>query len=273
VTYFASRLRNNEKQLANYREQVERCTIRAPHDGFLIYANEDDDDTRVELGSTVRQRQDLFFLPDLGRMEIRTTLNETMVRRVEPGMTARVRVEALPHALLEGEVVSVAPLPMSKRSWAQSDDIKNFEARVELHAIPEGLMPGMTAEVEIQTAHRQDALVIPPQALTVEDGREVCYVARGGRLERRKVRIGASNPEMIEVLDGVEEGERVVTDLAWLASGRIEVVDLAEAAGSTPSAAHGGSDPVDPEVTAAEFEAVWPTSRSLAATHSPRPTL
>lgn len=234
-TYFQNRLRRNEQQLTHYRELVDRCTIRAPHSGFLIYANENDSETRIELGSAVRQGQDLFYLPDLTQMEISTRLDQTILQRVSTGMPARVRVEALPEALLEGEVVSVAPLPMTKRSWRQPDDVKVFEARIRLHAIPQGLMPGMTAEVQIQTARIPDALVIPPGALTVEGGREFCYLAIGDHLERREVVVGQYHPDMVEVLSGLKEGERVLTGLDRLESGEIQVVD-APPSGPIPGA-------------------------------------
>lgn len=247
VTYFESRLRQNEQLLQHYRELVDKCTIRAPHAGFLIYCNEDDGDSRIELGSTVRQRQDLFYLPDLTQMEIKARLHETILRRVSAGMTARVRVESLPGVELEGEVVAVAPLPISKRSWRQSDDVKNFEARIQLHAVPAGLMPGMSAEVEIETAFVPDALVIPPGALAVDEGRDICYVAVEGHLERRDVVIGQYHPEMVQILSGLAEGEQVVTVPEELAWDEIQVVDSVPSSNgiSDPSLVEAASDAVE----------------------------
>src|SRR5690606_7379528 len=80
-----SRVDHDRESLARYQQQVEHCTIRAPHDGFLIYANDDDDEERIELGTTVREHQDLFFLPDLTQMEVRAEVHESVVDRVEPG--------------------------------------------------------------------------------------------------------------------------------------------------------------------------------------------
>jgi len=245
---------------------VEKCTIRAPHDGFLIYANEDEDDVRIELGTTVRENQDLFFLPDLTKMLVRTTLHETIVQRVQAGMPARVAIEALPNVRLEGEVVSVAPLPMSKWSWRQADDVRNFEGIVELHVIPEGLLPGMTAEVEILTATAQDALVIPPTALAFEDGRDVCYVASPTGVERREVMVGQYNTQMIEITGGLDEGELVVTDPGRIDRKTVMIVD-------TPRAP-ADSDPfADPAVTAAAEHPTTETPDAFAASPPPQPTL
>ncbi len=57
-------------RLAMLERQVEACTIRAPHDGFVIHANDARRQIVIEEGMPVRQRQPLFYLPDLKDMEI-----------------------------------------------------------------------------------------------------------------------------------------------------------------------------------------------------------
>lgn len=218
LTYHEIRVRRDEEQLAEYREQVDLCTIRAPHDGVLIYVK-DDADTLIEPGARVRQDQDLFYLPDLSRMEVKTKLHETVLNRVQVGQRALVRVESMPNALLEGEVVAIAPLPEAPRSWRQSDEVKNYLARVQLHVIPEGLMPGMSARVQILTGRTDDTLAIPPQAVSTHDGKAVCYVATPSGVERRMIVTGQSRPEAQEVLTGVTEGETVLLDPNHLPEG------------------------------------------------------
>jgi HlyD family secretion protein len=211
------RLKRHLEQLADYKEQVERCTIRAPHDGFLVYANDDDGDTRIETGASVYQKQDLFYLPDLSQMEVLTALHETVVDRVREGMHARVRVEAFPHVTIEGHVVAVAPLPDTTGNWMKSREVKNYIGKVKLDSIPDGLRPGMSAEVEIVTAHRPDALVVPPTALaTTDDGREVCYVTTGNHIERREIQVGEVTSDMIEVVAGLDAGEEILADPSQL---------------------------------------------------------
>lgn len=212
LTFQTLRLRRREEQLAKFERQVELCTIRAPHDGMVIYANDRGNEPRVWLGATVRQRMDLFYLPDLAQMEVLTLLHETIVDRVEPGMAADVRVGALPEYRLEGHVVSVAPMPLVARGRSASDEVKNYVARVRIHGIPPGLRPGMSAEVEIHTAHHPDALVVPSRAVAVEDGRGFCYVAQADGLERREIRFAPGNQAVVEVVAGLEEGEEVVLD-------------------------------------------------------------
>lgn len=208
VGYQQSRLRQNEARLARLRRQVERCTIRAPHAGFVIYANEEMKSVRIEPGLAVRQRQRLFYLPDLSRMEVAAMLHESVVREVKPGMLARVRLEGMSDRLLEGHVVSIAMLP-TQNLFTQ---VNYFVGVVKLDHVPKGVRPGMSAEIEIRTVRRPDVLAVPVDALAVEQGQDVCYVAREEQVERREVKIGQSTRDLLEVTEGLDEGEEVVLD-------------------------------------------------------------
>lgn len=212
LAYHELRLNRNKERLEHFKRQVELCTVRAPHDGFLIYANENDGDTRIEPGARIRQKQDLFYLPDLTNMEVQTMLHQSVVDRVKEGHGASIRVEALPGAHLEGHVVAVSPLPDNAGNWRLSDEVRSFMARVKLHSIPEGLRPGMTAEVEVLTSTTDDALVVPPEALAVENGEQICYVVGPDGPIRRSVQIGEGTLEMLEIRSGIEEGEEVLLD-------------------------------------------------------------
>jgi HlyD family secretion protein len=221
-----ARLSRHKDRLELARKQVENCTIRAPHEGFVIYANDERQNLIIEPGLTVRQRQRLFYLPDLGHMEVEAMLHESVADEVKPGMTAEVRFEALPDGIYEGHVTSVAPLP-SKQDFFS--DVNYFVGIVKLDTIPEGLKPGMTAEVSIRTLHCADVLAIPNEALTIEGGKDVCYVAADQQVERREVKLGQHTRDLLEVTEGLGEGEAVV-----LEPRNSDVAGLAQPERSTP---------------------------------------
>jgi HlyD family secretion protein len=210
------RLNREQERLALYKTQVEACTVRAPHDGFVIYARPQGRDPGVDLGVPVRQRQKLFTLPDLSRMEIQALLHETVVSRVSPGMPVRVRLEALPGRTYEGVVTSVSPLPLAERKEETSTDVTYFLARISLATLPKGLRPGMSAELEIVTNERRGVLAVPYTAVEWVGDRHVCRVVHKDkgpdRVERRPVTVGASSHDLVEVTGGLAEGETVLLD-------------------------------------------------------------
>jgi HlyD family secretion protein len=234
------RVNRNRDQLALYKQMVAFCTIRAPHDGFLIFAN---DPTKpyagaIEPGLTVRQGQKLFFLPDLTKMEVTAYIHESVAKQVHEGMKARARIEGLQNQSFEGTVASVGPLPTNAGQW-WSDEVKYFVSVVKLDHVPSGLKPGMTAEVEFDVDRCQDVLAVASEAVSVEGGRDICYVAGVDGLERRPVTLGRSNRDLLEVKNGLTEGDQVV-----LRPERLGVVD--------PVLAHEGKESVFDEPTSGE---------------------
>jgi HlyD family secretion protein len=234
------RVTRNRERLDYYKLMVDLCTIKAPHDGFLIYAV---DPSRmgadpIEEGQTVRQSQKLFFLPDLANMQVLTYLHESVSAQVHPGMRARARIEGLANRVLEGHVVAIQPLPTIPASWIK-DDVKYFMAEVKLDSVPEGIRPGMSAEVEFDVERRLDVLAVPSEAVAVENGHNICYVAGVDGLERRPVTLGRSTRDLLEVTKGLAEGDKVV-----LQPDKIEALDSL--------LVNSSKDTVEPEVSATD---------------------
>jgi HlyD family secretion protein len=206
LKYQTSRLNRNLDRLAKLEKQIELCTIRAPHDGFVIYANDERREIRIEEGMYVRQRQGLMYLPDLQQMEVVADLHESIMPEVAKGMRAKVVVEGLPGRKLEGHVTDIAVLP----SFNWRSDVRYFDGKVKLDNPPQGILPGMTAHVEIALNRRDNVLAVPVEAVTQEDGREICYVAHEDGLERREVKLGEGTQDFLEISNGLHEGEQVV---------------------------------------------------------------
>jgi HlyD family secretion protein len=206
LKYQDLRLSRNLDRLAKLEKQVELCTIRAPHDGFVIYANDERRDIRIEEGMSVRQKQDLFYLPDLTDMEVVAYLHESMVNEIAGGMRATVKVEGLPDRKLEGHVTSVASIP----TYNWRSDVRYFDGKVKLDTAPKGIRPGMTAQVEIALNRKNDVIAVPAEAIAHDGGHEFCYVVHEDGLERREVKLGEGTPDWLEISMGLREGERVV---------------------------------------------------------------
>ena len=68
----------------------------------------------------------------------------------------------------------------------------------------------MTAEIEFEVDRCFDVLAVSSEAVSVENGHDICYVAGADGLERRPVTLGRSNRDLLEVTKGLSEGDRVV---------------------------------------------------------------
>lgn len=208
----AIRAYDKEKErYERYLKQLEQCKIHAPQDGMVAYAVErgrGGSRTVIEKGAFVRERQDLLTLPDLSRMQVETSVHESVLDQVQKGLDAVIQVDAFPDRRYRGSVKSVAVLP-DQGNWFSSDT-KVYETVVTIDEDVRQLKPGMTAVVEIDIATLEDVISVPIQAVIQRGEANWCFVRKGGKLERREIMLGRTNDKFVEVREGLDVGEVVV---------------------------------------------------------------
>ncbi len=209
-------LRKEEERLVRYREQIDKCKIVAPQDGMVAYAVPDRYyGEEIREGASLRPRQKILSLPNLSQMQVKTSVHESVLDQVKPELSASVRVDAFPERLYRGTVKSVAVLP-DQGGWYGSDT-KVYQTIVTIDEPVERLKPGMTAVAEIHVERLNDVLTVPVQAI-VQVGKETaCYVAGQPAPQRRAVKLGRTNDKLVQILDGVRAGDRVVLNPMGLA--------------------------------------------------------
>jgi RND family efflux transporter MFP subunit len=212
------------KQLERLRRQMDRCLVRAPTSGMVVYANarQWDESARIRAGAQIYFRQPIFTLPDLTRMLVKMKVHESMIKKVRLGQTATMQIDALPNRVLHGTVLKIGTLPQSD-GW-RGGGVKQYETEISIDDLPAeaGLKPGMTAEVKILINTLPDAITVPVQAVAEYEGASVCYVAGPGGLERREVMVGDSNDQHIQIVSGLEPGEAVALDARVRAAAQLK---------------------------------------------------
>ena len=248
-----ARLKRLEAQMAN-------CVIRAPQDGMVVYANEAansrfsrSDAPRVEEGAMVRERQNLIKLPDLSQMQVKCTVHETKVEQLSIGMRARIKIQ---DRELLGSVMSIANQPEPNSMFGAN--IKEYATVVRIDGESEGLKPGMTAQVEIFAADLKSVIAVPVQVIVELRGKFYAWVNTPNGPERRLLVLGMSNNILVEVKDGLSEGDEVIMNpRAIVEEARDDESDLAagteegqgppgEAAGDAGEAGGGPGGPGGP---------------------------
>lgn len=235
-------LKKEQERLKKYTAQLDKCKIYAPHNGMVTYAMENRWSTtsNISEGAIVRQRQELINLPDLSRMQVKTSVHETVQDQITPGMAVTVKVEAAGNKTFRGTVKSVGVLP--ERGNYFNSDIKVYTTIVTIDQEVDLLKPGMTAVADIHVDLLKDVITIPVQAIVQIGDESWCYVSAGSNVERRPVEVGQSNDKFVEIKSGLTVGEQIVlntgaimdesSDSASKASedGNEEVPDSAESA-------------------------------------------
>jgi HlyD family secretion protein len=201
-------LQKEEEKLDRYRLMISKCKITAPHDGMAVYVMDEDDDEVIAEGAYVYERQRLFTLPNLASMQVKTSVHESVLLDIHAGLPATISVDAFADRRYRGSVKSVLSVP-KQSSWLAAD-IKVYETIVTIDEPVSDIKPGMTAVVEIELEPLRNVVAVPVQAVVVMGQDNWCYVQAGEGIERRDVRLGRTNHELVHVLEGLNEGDNVV---------------------------------------------------------------
>jgi membrane fusion protein, copper/silver efflux system len=150
----------------------------------------------------------LYELADLSTVWVLADVYEYEIERVRAGQEATVRLAAFPRATIRGKVTFLAPdLDPATRT---------LRVRIELPNADSRLRPGMYGDVSI-AGDRTDGVFVPAEAVVDTGEAQYVFLAQaGGRFEPRRVKVGARAGDKVQILEGVSEGETVVTTANFL---------------------------------------------------------
>ena len=203
-----------QKKRDELQEQFDSCTILATKPGLVVYgASERNNyygrsEEKIEEGASVRYKQTIITIPDMRRMGVNVSIQESQVKKVKVGQKVRIVAEAEPDKTLTGDVQKVALLPDSNR-WYDNPNQKVYPTEIHVDGTHDWLKPGMSAKIEIIVEELEDVVLAPLQSVMVESGETVVYVERGGEAERQVIEGGGFNEEFIEIKSGLEQGDKV----------------------------------------------------------------
>lgn len=192
---------------------------------------------------SVRERQDLIYLPTADEMSARISVHESMMNKLEIGQRATITVDALPGRTFTGTVASVAVMP-EDGGW-RNPDLKQYRTEVIINEVAAELRSGMTCKAEILVAHYDRALTVPLQSVLRVGGKPTVYTeGRQGRPEPHTIEVGMDNNRKVRILSGLEAGTRVLLspplaeaerrDNADLQATGDETVDSGQSGGGVP---------------------------------------
>lgn len=196
--------------------------LRAPRDGIVhILPNNRAQGSfgtarpPFQEGDTVWTGAAIAEIPDLESLRVEFRVDEVDRGRVEEGQETRIRIDAVPDALLSGAVSWLSPI--ATLVFNRLPPEKNFPAHSGIDDIDDRLRPGMSATVEIVVQRISDVLVIPNKASTQIDGKPTVFVKDGPGFRRRPIEVSATNGTEIVVASGLEEGDVIALENPELA--------------------------------------------------------
>jgi HlyD family secretion protein len=229
------RLEQEVAALRSARHNLSKVTLVSPMDGLVSRLNIEEGET-VLVGTMNNPGTVLLTVADMSVVQAELEVDETDIIDVALGQPARVTIDAFPDREFTGRVTKIGSSSLEAQTLQRQATM--FEVEVTLDTEVLDARPGFSCTADITTATRVDALAVPIQALTVREAYpdaeanlqvrtrneewspppgieseeiEGVFVFRDGRVHFAPVEIGIAGEQYFEVLDGLREGDSVVT--------------------------------------------------------------
>ena len=234
-------VKSSQASVNEASENLRLTNVNSPVSGIVS-------SLKVEQGERVVGTQqmagtEMMTIADLSRMEVRVDVNENDIVRLSLGDTTLIDVDAYSASgkKFKGIVTSIANTANTK---ASADAVTEFKVKIRIlnesyqDLVKAGnrypFRPGMTASVEIMTNTKNDAVAIPLSAVTTREthqdtlsggttkSKEIVFVSENGEAKVRVVKTGISDYENIEILEGLKEGDEVISGPYFVVSKQLK---------------------------------------------------
>jgi HlyD family secretion protein len=199
IALYQAQVNQAQAQVDLLRNQIWDSTLRSPVKGKVTAINK-------ELGELVQPSSVeavLTILP-ANPYGIEVEIYEEDVVKVKTGDEVEIKLTAFPGEVFGGRVISIDPVEKLV------EDIVYYKVMTDFENPPAGLKPGMSADITIKTARKDNVLVIMQAAIEKQNGKSFVNVLKDEKLESREITTGLQSTDgMVEVLSGLAEGEKI----------------------------------------------------------------
>jgi membrane fusion protein (multidrug efflux system) len=213
-----------DEAIVNFsRARLDKLTIEAPFDGVLGLR-------RVSVGEFVQAGAEIVNLEMVDPLKVDFRVPELFLAAVATGQRVAINVDAYPGRAFEGEVIAIDP--------AVDPGGRSVVIRARVPNANDALRPGLFARVALTLASRENAVFVPDQAIVPFGDQLFVFKVVDGRAVQTRVRAGERRRGEVEILEGLAQGDVVIT------AGQIRVRDgvpvrVAPPAGQAPAQGQG----------------------------------
>jgi len=184
-------------RVAEIKARLAKNLIRAPFEGVTGLR-------QVSPGAYTKAGQDVARLEGIGTLKLDFRVPELYLRKIRVGQALAVTVDAYPAETFSGEIYAIEP------SVDEATRTVLLRARVPNPGVR--LKPGMFARVNLTLERRENALLVPEQAIVPRGSGSYVFRVVDGKAVQTKVELGLRRPGEVEIISGLESGQTVVAD-------------------------------------------------------------
>lgn len=189
------------------KQALKQLMIRSPLNGMMQLLENRRTNQIVKVGDELYQGQKFACVPDLDKMKVKSTVNETDIGKIYLNQKVIIRLDAFPSIPFEGEIIEIGRLSYKKDEKSQT---KIFDVVINLHKSDPILKPGMTVRCEIFTAQLDDVFYVENECIIKENMKYYMFIEKNGNYEKYEVKIGPRNNQFTVVYGEYKKGKSVL---------------------------------------------------------------
>lgn len=193
-----------ERRLQLVEDKLRKTKVNAPSEGTILTVPVIEGQVVIAAAS-VNSGTTLMTIANLSKLLVETHVNQVDVSKLELNQKVKLRAESLRDLEMEATISFIAPVATPK------NNVKGFQVQALIDKPNPRLRPGMTVNMTIPIASATDVVSVPISAVFKgENNGRIVYVKNGEETERREVKVGVSNIDHAQILQGVREGEEIL---------------------------------------------------------------
>jgi HlyD family secretion protein len=199
-----------QSEIATWEQQIDDSTIRAPFEGIVTSKNAQPGEMISPMSSGGFTRTGICTIVDMTSLEIEVDVGESFINRVQPGQPVVAKLDSYPDWQIPATVIAI--IPTADRQKA------TVKVRVAFDKLDERILPDMSVKAAFQSpapavsATTKPTITIPKAALVQKDNRDIVWVIKDNKAERRAVTVTPVGSDQLAVAAGLSSGEKIVIE-------------------------------------------------------------
>jgi len=199
IRYREALIKQQEANLSSIIDRLRKMTLVAPIDGIITFVNS-------KIGETIIPNQISVSMNSVGNFEIELDIAETDITKIITGQLANIEIDAIPNEKFNGHITKINPAETIIQG------VVYYKSTVGFNQVDERLRAGMTANVDVITAEKNNVLTIPLRSVTRIDGKGIIKILENNQIIEKEIEIGLlGSGNEIEVISGLIDGQQIVS--------------------------------------------------------------
>jgi len=198
ISLYQAQIKQAQAKMFLLQNQIQESVLKSPLDGKVTKINK-------KAGETIQSTEFIVSLISKEPFQVKADIYEENIVKIKIGAPVKITLPAFPKRIFKGSVIFI------DETEKIIDGVVYYEIKIAFDEdLPEGIRPTMTADVVIQSEMKENVLVLPRETIQRKAEKTIVEVLADGLIEEREIEIGLRGDDLIEIVSGLEEGEKVI---------------------------------------------------------------